>query len=338
MLTESILRMYSRPRRRNYFGISSISPCPRETYLNYIRHLQSVNKLGDRPAPSITEEEQDEANPQLQMLLDDGNYQEAQIVDLLRRSGYGVTYTATDPGGQARVTIGQSRIPGHPDGFIHLENPSSEYHAMLEVKARNYAAFHRFEKFGLDAFPRIRCQVQLYLNSDNLPYPDITECRPLFKHKETTACKDGVEHKDPEYAKRIVENTDQIILAGWVPQPIENPLCTSCKFASLCWNGARLVDFSGFKYSALPEVSQQWIKGHTYKVLGEDMMLKAEQVLEREIGDVEEMLTEGLVVSQKNSPTRRFNRKQFIKERGEAEYNNYCRFDNEYKFNVRLSN
>lgn len=334
MLVESVLRMYSKPRRRNYFGISSISPCPRQTYLNYLRFLQSVNQLKEDQAPPRTEEEQDETNPQLQMLLDDGNYQEAQIIDLLRRAGYKITHTGPD---QARVTIGRSRIPGHPDGFIHLDNGGSQYHAMLEVKARNYPAFHQFEQFGLEAFPHIKCQVQLYLNSDGLPYPDITECRPYFKHKETTASKDGVEHKDPEYAGPIIEATDKILLEGWIPEPVENPLCVGCRYSSLCWGGARVVDFSGFKYLALPEVSQQWIKGYTYKTMGEDMMLKSEQTLAQEIGDVEEMLTDGLLVTQRNSPKRRFKRKRFIQENGEDVYNQYCDFTKEYRFSVRLS-
>ena len=35
ILTSSVLDIYKDKERRNYFGISSISTCPRETYYHY---------------------------------------------------------------------------------------------------------------------------------------------------------------------------------------------------------------------------------------------------------------------------------------------------------------
>ena len=104
-LSESVLSIYSKPDVRNYFGVSSVSHCPRETFLNYQWFKKTM--AGELPKVKV--------DLVRQALLNDGHYQEAQIVDLIRRAGYRVDKTGEN---QSEVLIGASKLRGHPDGFL----------------------------------------------------------------------------------------------------------------------------------------------------------------------------------------------------------------------------
>ena len=312
MLTETILRMYgASTQRRRYFGASSVSPCPMKTYLNYVR-VTNPSEVKDLP------------NPQLKMLLDDGNYHEASVIDLLRRSGLEIVHTSPK---QMEVHIGKGGLIGHPDGFIKLQN-----YRLLEIKARNYQAFSQFVSEGLEAFPEIRCQVQLYMAGTNLPWP-VDSALVIFKHKETARTHDVEERASKSYIDPIIEATDRI-LDGWVPEPIENPLCKGCHFFSTCWKEEE-VDFSGTNFKSMPEIDQKWIEGDRLFALGKMMREEAEVALTRELGTATELQTEGLRVTKNQYVRRQFNTKDFIKENGEEVYNSYCDFNPVTSIRVR---
>ncbi len=310
MLTEAIHKMYADTREeRQYFGISSLSPCQMETYLNYMNHLQRVNKT--------KEVEQEEIEPQQLLLMDDGNYGEAQIVDLIRRSGFEVDYTGKD---QATVHIGKSKIPGHPDGFVH----SSKTH-LLEVKLRSKNNYQKFVEGGLKPFLRIKTQVQLYLSAEDSPYPDTETARVIFKHKESVSLKDHEEIADPEFAGKITEETDQIIQGGFTPEPILTDLCVGCRWSSHCWGGG-VVNFSGFQYLNLPEVSEKWIRGDYHATLGKILKDEAEaELLTKMDPTKEEMNTDKLRVTRTTTDTHTFNKKLFLKDHTEREWFNYTK-------------
>ena len=308
MLTEAILKMYADTRQeRTYFGISSLSPCQMENYLNYMNHLQKVNKT--------KEVETEEIEPQQLLLMDDGNYGEAQIVDLLRRSGIETTHTGKD---QATVHIGKAKIPGHPDGFIH----GSQTH-LLEVKLRQRGNYQKFVEGGLKDFQRIKTQVQLYLSAEDSPYPGIESARVIFKHKESVSLKDHEEVADPEFAGKITEETDQVIQGGFVPEPVLTDLCVGCRWASNCWGGG-VVNFSGFQYLSLPEVSEKWIRGDYHATLGKMLKDEAEaELLTKMDPTKEELNTDRVKVTRKTTDTRKFNKKLFLKDHTEREWFDY---------------
>ena len=309
MLTEAIHRMYTNTREeRQYFGISSISPCQMETYLNYMNHLQRVNKP--------KEVEQEEIDPQQLQLMNDGHYGEAQIVDLIRRSGFEVDYTGED---QATVHIGKSKITGHPDGFIHLEGKTN----LLEVKLRQRGNYQKFVEGGTKVFPRIRTQVQLYLSAKDSPYPGLSSARVTFKHKESASIKDHEEMVDPEFAAKITEETDQVIQGGFTPEPVLTDLCVGCRWSSNCWGGG-VVNFSGFQYLSLPEVEEKWIRGEYHETLGKMLKDQAEaELLTKMDPTKEELNTDRIKVTRKTTDTHTFNKKLFLKDHTEREWFDY---------------
>jgi CRISPR/Cas system-associated exonuclease Cas4 (RecB family) len=312
ILTNSVLDIYKDRERRNYFGISSISTCPRETYYNF-RKFQ-MTKSGNVPSDM-------DYDLQLQLLLDDGHYQESEIVDLLIRAGFGLDYVGDN---QAEVTIGRSGIKGHPDGFI-LSGPdiNPKKPAMLEIKARNYQSFKKFQDQGLAAFPRIKAQTQLYMHGNNLPYP-VEETHIIFKHKESVKLADVIEKKDPDFAMPLINQVDSIIVDGYVPEPVENPLCEGCKFTNLCW-GTPIVDFSSFTYEELTTASEKWIQGKAYQELGETLVDQARKEFINALGkDSTELYTTSLRIKRTVFNQKRFDSKKFIAVNSQETYDSYC--------------
>ncbi len=309
-LSNAVLDIYTNRPLRDYFGISSISPCPRETYLNYRRFLETQETgLG----PPIENRQQ--------LLMDDGHYQEAMVLSLLRRAGYVLEYTGK---AQFTVTVGRAKVPGHPDGInkgrLGLEYPTPK---LLEVKAMNYSRFKSIVREGLESEPKIKCQVQLYMAGEGLPYP-VKECQVFCKHKETSNPEDILERKDEKYSATIIEMVDAIILDGWEPKPIRNPLCKGCRVEELCWQELEL-DLSGFQIVDLPETSAKWIQGKAFVDLGTAMVDSAKE----EFGEVmetgtRELMTGLLRILKSQYPKRSFNKNRFIREKGQAEYDRFC--------------
>jgi len=257
---------------------------------------------------------------QLQLLLDDGHYQESEIVDLLTRAGFGLDYVGDN---QAEVTIGRAGIKGHPDGFI-LSGPEITKPAMLEVKARNYQSFKKFTEKGLDAFPKIRAQTQLYMHGNNLPY-DVDETHIIFKHKESVKLADVIEKKNPDFALPLIETVDSIIVDGVVPEPVENPLCEGCKFTNLCW-GTPTVDFTAFTYEELTNASDKWIQGQAYQELGKVLVEEARDEFSKalEADNSTELYTTSLRIKKTSFQQKRFDSKKFIATNTQEIYDSYC--------------
>ena len=310
ILSTGILDIYKGSEKRQYFGVSSISTCPRETYYNYRKY---------KMVQSGEVEHELEHDLQMQLLLNDGHYQEAEIVDLLERAGFKLDYVGEK---QAELMVGRCNIKGHPDGFI-LDGPNIDPNqpAMLEVKARNYQAFKKFSDTGLKEFPKIKAQTQLYMHANNLPYP-VTEAHVIFKLKESVRLADVIEKADPSFAVPLIESVDRIIEDGYVPEPVENELCAGCRFSSMCW-GSPTVDFSNFAYSDLKDASEKWMQGEAYTELGKNLKEEARAEFMHNMGDANELYTSSLRVKKSEFVQRRFDSKKFISINGQDAYDEY---------------
>ena len=310
-ISANVLDVYSSTLDRDYFGISSVSPCPRETYLRYQEFLSKDGKRRKRDL-------------QFEMLLDDGHYQEAAVISLLKRARYLVTYTGKL---QATIHVGRSNIQGHPDGFntgtLFRKYSSTR---MLEIKARNYHSFKRFEELGIEGFPYMQAQVQLYMSAKDLPYSDVESTQLIFKHKETARIADVLVPRDGPYAEGLTKMIDSILVDGEEPKPERNPLCEDCQFYNSCW-GSSTVDFTGFQHAELPEASDKWIKGKAYEALGERLTEEAVQEFREAMKeDTKELVTEKLRIMRLRYPRRTFVKEKYIEEFGEDEFNKYCKF------------
>ena len=320
--SEAVLEVFSSNKPfRDYFGISSVSPCAMETYHNWM-NFKTYHATGE--AESIPKDRL--------LVMDDGHYQEVGMVNILRRAGYVLTYTGKE---QATVTVGEAKISGHPDGFIRKPDGTNN-RRMAEFKARSYASFISFRDEGIEAFPHIKTQVQLYLASPDLPYDDVDEVMVYFKHKETSATADVIEVKDEEYSGPIIDFLDAMFVHGRVPSPVRIPMCKGCKYSDKCWN-SELLDFTGF--DSKPELSylgDKWIQGKSYEALGEKLIEEVEDEFRKVIGKTEELFAGPVKVKQSSYPSRRFNKELYLKDHTEEEYYRYCKESFVNKMNIRL--
>ncbi len=293
---------------RDYFGMSSISLCPRKTYLNY-QLFKRWHETG----------QVEEVIPaQRKLLMDDGHYQEAQVVDLLNRAGFRTAKTGKD---QLELTVGRSGIKGHSDGLISSDGVNWR---LLEIKARNYQAFKEFEANGLKTFPDIRVQTQLYMASPDLPVP-IDEVDVVFKHKESVTILDKRFKKDEEFAGKVIESVDSIFVDGVIPEPELTELCKGCKFETLCWTDPN-IDFSGFTFEEMSDADDKWIRGKAAEELGKILLEEARVEFLKALGDKEELMTDSLKIRRNEFPRRTFDTKRYEKEMGEDEFNKWCNF------------
>jgi len=270
MLAEAILATYDRPKTdRHGFSVTSVSLCPYATYLNY---------TGKDKAARTAQE---------YLRMDDGHYQEAEILDQLKKAGFILKYTGKD---QMRVTVGGS-ISGRPDGLIKIDTKFD----LLEIKAMSLERFTRLRQKGLSAFPGYKCQVQLYMASEELR--DIVEgCRFIAKHKDTCRLFDIYEEKDLNFSDSIIEEVSKIV-NGVVPEKPEEPfkLCVGCSHRTSCWQ-ATLTDMSGIKSVSLPEAAAKWKEGKFHRDYGKELISTARETLIEELGDKDLLLCEDLRV------------------------------------------
>ena len=311
-LSDSILGLYVHSEDRDYFGVSSVSSCPRETYLNYVNFL-----FKDRAKKKLS--------PEFKMLLKDGHHQEAIIVSLLRQALYKLEFTGKN---QAEIHIGRSKTKGHPDGII-MGTIEKDYEVprMLEVKARNYTAFSKFREQGIDGFPKMNVQIQLYMSAEDLPY-SVEETHLIFKHKETTKLEDVKVKRNPKFAEKITRDLDSIIVDGQVPDPEKCELCDGCSFYRACWKAdAPTIDFSGLQFASLAEASEKWIKGKAFSNAGKIMVEEAQEAFQEAIeDDTEELITDTLKILRVSSISRRFSKDLFMEKYGEEAYNLVCNY------------
>ncbi len=320
--SEAVLDVFSSNKPfRDYFGISSVSPCAMETYHNWIA-FKTYHATG----------EAEEIPKDRLLVMDDGHYQEVGIVNILRRAGFVLTYTGKE---QVTVKVGKAEIPGHPDGFIKKPDGTNN-RRMAEFKARNYSSFNLFKEEGIKPFPHIKCQVQLYMASPDLPYDDIDETMVYFKHKETSATEDVIEVKDEEYSGPIIESLDAMFIHGEIPKPVRIPMCKGCFKFDKCWN-SELLDFTGF--DSKPELGwlgDKWIQGKSYEALGEKILEEVEDEVRKHVGKTEEVFMGPIKVKQSSYPSRRFNKELYLKDHTEEEYFRYCKESITNKMTIRL--
>ncbi len=319
---EAVLDIFaSRAAYRDYFGISSVSPCAMKTYHNWMA-FKLYHATGE--AEAIPRERY--------LVMDDGHYQETAIVDTLRRAGYALTYVGDN---QCTVKIGKAEISGHPDGFIRRPD-GTDNRRMTEFKARNYSSYILFRDEGIEAFPDIKCQVQLYLASPDLPYKGITEAAVYFKHKETALPEDRIEVKDEEFSGPIIESLDSMFIGGNVPEPKKIPMCNGCKYSDTCWEGS-FIDFTGFDVKPeLQASADKWIQGKSYEALGEKLLEEAIGEIKSAIGETEETYIGPIRVKQSSYPSSRFNKDLFLKDHTEEEYFQYCKTSQVNKLAIKL--
>jgi len=270
MLSESIVAYYDNlpPQTKHGFSVTSISPCPYATYLNY--------KGLDRESPSGLD--------RLRML--DGSYQEREVIDLLTTLGFKLKYTGND---QLTVTIFGS-VRGRPDGLINTDKWD-----LLEVKAMSLNKFTSLSQKGLDAFPGFRTQVQLYMASEELR-DSIKGCYLIGRHKDSARLQDVYEEQNLDYSIPIIEFTKKIVAGILVPEkPEPSYLCVPCRHKKFCQRG-QAVDLSNIKVMDLPEVAEKWHEGKYYKEYGQYLIDEAREVFERELGEQDVLLCEDLKI------------------------------------------
>jgi len=240
ILSEAVIATPALSDHAPGFSVTGISPCPRATYINY----HNLNPRDDSEGGNL--------------LMEDGRYQEMQVLDQLKRTGFQLSYIGDE---QLEVHVGEAKVPGHPDGFITV--PSYKL-GMLEIKAMNLTRFNRFRYKGLE--PRIKCQVQLYMSC--LDFVDFTWV--YAKSRETCRPHDRIEEKDIAYTKPIVQATDEIILGGWIPDPELTDYCTTCRHAEYCWKAPVLDNTDTPDIIDAPALVEKWLHGKMQRDLGKE--------------------------------------------------------------------
>jgi hypothetical protein len=161
------------------------------------------------------------------------------------------------------------------------------------------------------------------MHGNNLPYP-VEEAHIIFKHKESVKLADVIEKKDPDFALPLINQVDSIIVDGYVPEPVENPLCEGCKFTNLCW-GTPIVDFSSFTYEELTTASEKWIQGKAYQELGETLVDQARKEFINALGkDSTELYTTSLRIKRTVFNQKILSSKKFIAVNNQDIYDSYC--------------
>jgi len=281
LMTERVLDSQRRiPERSSSKGtshipITQISPCAYGTYLN-------VHKID-----SWTNEEPD---PQDKLRMKDGHWQERQIVADLVFAGFELKFVLEE---QLKVTVGESEVPGRPDGIIVTQDES-----ILEIKAMDSWRWSKCKSKGIaHAEPFIRCQIQCYMNSPEIREMDINSTRIYTKHKDSCLPYDYVEPYDPDYVKPIVDAMDRIILEGYKPEKEGCALCSLCGHRLFCWEATETIDFRGIDTEfEMGEFVDQWRQGKAYIDAGDLMVTEARSIFEKRMGDNDSLMIGDLKV------------------------------------------
>ena len=255
-------------------SVTQISPCPYSTYLEFSGLDPNTTK---------------EPDPEAKLRMKDGHWQERQIVEDLIFAGFEVKFVLDD---QLRVDVGESRIPGHPDGLIVVYNQDD----MLEIKAMDVWRWSRCKYYGIArAEPLIKCQVQSYMHSHQLRDMGINLTRIYTKHKDSCLPWDYEEPYDPGYITPIINMADKV-MAGYVPQKEVSSLCSMCFHRSFCWE-TPILDFRGrdTEFDLGAEV-QRWRKGKDMVARGELMINDARKVFIDRLGDLDSLMVQDLKV------------------------------------------
>lgn len=264
ILSQAVLVAYQKPEddgyHRGQLTITGVSPCAYATFLNY----HKVDKRENRPEDILR--------------MKNGHWQEEEAIYDLTKAGFKLQYTGRN---QLKVHVGRAKVGGRPDGLIDVGMKTH----LLEVKAMDTMRSNLFKNSGLDTFPNYKCQIQLYMASDELK-GIVNSCQFYVKHKDSCHPYDAYFEAEPNYIKPIIEAVDAIILDGEeVRKPTEpTSLCRGCRHANFCWK-SEIIDTSKVSYKELDAVAQMWRDGKAYKAYGEELISVARNTLEAELGD-----------------------------------------------------
>lgn len=254
MLAEAVLAGAEKLRWKPSGKISPsvVSPCPMRTYKNWKRVRE--------PAVGVE-----------LLRMNDGHYQEQEMVDDLLRAGFEIRDR------QLVVHIGP--MVGHIDGLILVDARWS----LLECKAMSLHRYTAFKQRGFGSEPAIKVQDQLYLASDELRKEGIDTGFIYSKHKDTCRPFDLFFEWDPGFTHGIEEQVYSL-LKEEIPTPVRCSLCPSCGDRLECW-GAEVVDFSGVHTASLPKLVEQWKLGTNYRRYGKELVDEARVEFKKELGD-----------------------------------------------------
>ncbi len=287
MLAEAVIAGAMKLRREPSGHISPymISVCPMKTYKSWKRTASGSEGLD-------------------YLRMNDGHYQEDQMVDDLKRAGFEIKDR------QLRVHIGQ--MTGRIDGLILVDKVWS----LIDCKAMSLNRYTNFKHRGFEVESAIKVQMQLYLASDELRKEGIDSGFVYAKHKDTCRPYDLYFEWEPGFSEMILGQVDDL-LSGTVPVPTRIPLCSSCRDRLECW-GAEVVDFSGVHTASLPELVEQWKKGTNYRRFGKELVDEAREMFEKELGDKPVIFIDDLKVLRVVQTRIGFSEEKFVEKYGAA--------------------
>jgi len=285
MLAEAVIEGAEKLRgtRSGRIYPSNVSICPVRTFSNL--------------RPSL-----DPPSSHSLLVMNDGKYQETQMIDDLERAGFSIKDR------QEVLHIGPMR--GRGDGLIKV----GEEWCLLECKATNGRYYADFKKSGFQAQPGWKVQTQLYLHSEELRGQGITKGFVYTKHRDSCWTYDLPFEYEPQFATALVTQVEKI-LDGWIPEPVKIPLCSTCKLRVDCWK-ATLIDFSGVGTASMPEMVEQWKRGKHFQTFGKELVEEARIVFEVELGDKSVVTIDDLKVSRINSIRSGISRSKFVEVYG----------------------
>lgn len=291
MLTEAIYNGMSKRKlyaSRRGFSVTSISPCPYETYLNYTDKQQPSEHL-----PAYLSD----------FAMDDGHYQEDASLAWLRMGGFTLLYVGEQ---QLTIHVGKMLVPGHPDGIILT--PRAD---LLELKAMNYDRFSKIRRSGLAEHPHIKCQVQSYMHSKEFRMLGINHAQILCKHKESSKLCDFQEDYDPAWIGPIIDATDLIVSGKLIPEPRETELCADCYEYARCWSSDRIAPETALTMS-IPELEAQYAQGDELYTQGEYLKEEARAKMIELLGEHWSLLLDNYKVSRIEYKKAVFNQDSFV--------------------------
>lgn len=269
MLAQAVVAAYYKKEsdgiHTGQLTVTGVSPCPYATYINY-HHLDD-----------------EDFAPETRMLMKNGKWQELEVLEDLRRAGFKLRFVGDN---QQTVHVGKIPIRGRPDGRIIVD----EREDLLEIKAMSLNKYTDLKQKGIDVFPSYKCQVQLYLASEELK--NAAGCWFYVKHKDSCRPYDIFVERDEAYSKPIIEAADEIVLGkAEVSRPKDCPLPAMCRHSLFC-REAEVLDMSGIKTLTDPEIVKKWLEGQFHLETGEELNEEVRALLIQRLGDNDVLFVE----------------------------------------------
>jgi hypothetical protein len=265
---------------------SIVSTCPMKTYKNWKREERAVSG-------------------QDLLRMNDGHYQEQEMIDDLERAGFKIKDR------QREVHIGGVMV-GHIDGLILVDG---KWHD-LSCKAMSLERFTNFRQRGFASEPAIRCQEMSYLASDELQWENVVSGFVYAKHKDTCRPYDLYFEFGREFANGIIDQVKRL-LEGYIPEPKRIGLCIGCSDRLDCWK-SEIVDMTGVKVISMPEMVEKWKQGRYFAALGKELNEESREAFEKELGNLRVITIEDLKVQRLERTTSGISYEKFVSRYGAA--------------------